>query len=64
MLSQGERDILEQDLADCKAMVESGTLEQVLDALERLEQSAQRIGELIYSQVDADAPPSDDLEEV
>jgi hypothetical protein len=45
--------VLEADLADCKQVVEGGTLEQVLDALDRLEQSAQRIGELIYSQVDS-----------
>jgi molecular chaperone DnaK len=54
VLSEGEREMLESDLAECRQMVEEGTLEEVLAAVERLEMSAQRIGEIIYAQADVD----------
>ena len=50
VLSDAEREMLETDLAECRQMVEEGTLEEVLSAKERLEMSAQRIGEIIYAQ--------------
>ncbi len=50
VLSEAERQMLETDLAECRQMVEEGTLEEVLSAKERLEMSAQRIGEIIYAQ--------------
>jgi molecular chaperone DnaK len=55
VLGVAERTNLEQDLAECRRVVEEGTLEQVNDALERLEQSAQRIGEIIYERAAASA---------
>ncbi len=50
LLSDTERQLLEADLAECRQMVEEGTLEEVLAAKDRLEMSAQRIGEIIYAQ--------------
>jgi molecular chaperone DnaK len=50
VLSESERQMLESDLAECRQMVEEGTLVEVLSAKERLEMSAQRIGEIIYAQ--------------
>ena len=45
---------LEQDLADCKALVEANNdAEALQDAVGRLELSAQKIGELIYAQAEA-----------
>ncbi len=41
---------LEQDLAECKQSVETGSVEEVRAAFARLEASAQKIGELIYAQ--------------
>ena len=41
---------LEQDLAECKQQVETGSVEDVRAAFARLEASAQKIGELIYAQ--------------
>jgi molecular chaperone DnaK len=41
---------LEQDLAECKQTVETGSVEDVRAAFARLEASAQKIGELIYAQ--------------
>jgi molecular chaperone DnaK len=41
---------LEQDLAECKQQVETGSVEDVRAAFSRLEASAQKIGELIYAQ--------------
>ncbi len=54
VLSETEREMLESDLAESRQMVEEGTLEEVLAAVERLEMSAQRIGEIIYAQGDDD----------
>ncbi|HUH03422.1 MAG TPA: molecular chaperone DnaK [Kofleriaceae bacterium] len=52
VLGVAERANLEQDLSECRRVVEAGTLEQVNEALERLELSAQRIGEIIYERAD------------
>jgi molecular chaperone DnaK len=49
VLSPAEREALEQDLAECRRVVESGGLAEVEEALVRLETSAQRIGEIIYA---------------
>jgi molecular chaperone DnaK len=50
VLSAEERDGLVADLAECRRAVEAGSLEEVEQALVRLELSAQRIGEIIYAQ--------------
>ncbi len=50
VLSPAEKEMLETDLVECRQSVENGTLEEVLEAVDRLEMSAQRLGEIIYSQ--------------
>ncbi len=50
VLSEAEREMLQSDLAECRSMVEEGSHDEVLAAVERLEMSAQRIGEIIYAQ--------------
>jgi len=62
VLGPAERQNLEEDLAECKRVIESGALEEVREALENLELSAQRIGEIIYQRAEeaaggVDAPP-------
>jgi molecular chaperone DnaK len=52
VLGVAERANLEQDLSECRRVIEEGTLEHVNEALERLEISAQRIGEIIYERAD------------
>jgi molecular chaperone DnaK len=52
LLSEEERLNLEEDLAECGVLVETGSLEELEPILLRLEESAQRIGEIIYAQVD------------
>jgi molecular chaperone DnaK len=52
VLPQEDRDQLEADLDECRRVLELGSLDEVLDAGVRLEASAQRIGEIIYAQVD------------
>ncbi len=52
ILPDAEREILEQDIADCKIALEHGTASEITEVVERLEMSAQRIGELIYAQDD------------
>jgi uncharacterized protein (UPF0335 family) len=37
------------EIAECKAVIDTGQLAEVEEAVERLEQSAQRIGEAIYA---------------
>jgi len=49
LLDPAERDILAADLAECRRATEEGTLDEVEDAIRRLEESAQRIGETIYA---------------
>ena len=48
-LPEEERAVLQQELAECRAAMESDDLATVQDAVERLEVSAQRIGEAIYA---------------
>jgi len=50
VLDASDRELLTRDIAECKALLESGGLEEVTGALERLEASAQRIGEILYAQ--------------
>ncbi len=52
VLAPEERERLEQDLDHCRRALEVGGLDEVLDAVVRLEASAQRIGEIIYAQAD------------
>ena len=52
VLAPDERERLEQDLDLCRKALEEGGLDEVLDAVVRLEASAQRIGEIIYAQAD------------
>jgi molecular chaperone DnaK len=52
VLAPDERERLEQDLDQCRRALEEGGLDEVLDAVVRLEASAQRIGEIIYAQAD------------
>jgi molecular chaperone DnaK len=52
VLGPEEREQMEQDLDACRQVLEAGSLDEILDALVRLEASAQRIGEIIYAQVD------------
>ena len=54
VLEAAERETLEQDLQEAKHVIECGTLEDVNAAKQRLEESAQRIGEIIYART-ADA---------
>jgi molecular chaperone DnaK len=55
VLSPEDRATLEQDLSDCKQVVETGNADEVREVLARLEASAQKIGELIYAQAAADS---------
>lgn len=64
VLSDAERDMLEADLAESRQMIEEGTLDEVLNAVDRLEMSAQRIGEIIYAQSDIDDAAVEDAEPV
>jgi molecular chaperone DnaK len=59
VLPEDDRNRLEQDLDECRQVLELGTLDQVLDAVVKLEASAQRIGEIIYSQI-GDGPEGPD----
>ncbi len=61
VLGPAERDNLEQDLQDARNAIDVGTIDQVKEVLLRLEESAQRIGEIIYAKVseDAEAEPED-----
>jgi molecular chaperone DnaK len=55
VLGEEERAALEEDLAECKRVIESGTLDEVRDTMARLEASAQRIGEILYASNDEDS---------
>jgi molecular chaperone DnaK len=48
ILGDEERLALEEDLEDCKRVIESGTVDEVREVMTRLEASAQRIGEILY----------------
>jgi len=57
VLGAAERDNLEQDIQDARNAIDVGTLEHVNDVLLRLEESAQRIGEIIYAKVSEGSDP-------
>ncbi|RMH41057.1 MAG: molecular chaperone DnaK [Deltaproteobacteria bacterium] len=48
VLGDEERAALEADIADCKRIIEEGGIDEVREAMQRLELSAQRIGEILY----------------
>jgi molecular chaperone DnaK len=52
ILTEDDRIMLEQELAECRAAIESDDLALVQDAVARLEVSAQRIGEAVYAAAD------------
>ena len=52
LLPDDEREFLIGELAECRAAMETDDLALVQDAVERLEVSAQRIGEAIYAAAD------------
>jgi molecular chaperone DnaK len=49
MLDPDEMAQITAEIAECKAVIDTGQLAEVEEAVERLEQSAQRIGEAIYA---------------
>jgi molecular chaperone DnaK len=53
LLPDDEREFLAAELAECRAALEGDDLAYVQDAVARLEVSAQRIGEAIYSAADS-----------
>ena len=55
MLPEDERAAITSDVADCRNSVETGDLSEVEAAIARLEVSAQRIGEVLYSASGGDA---------
>jgi molecular chaperone DnaK len=55
VLSDEEREILAQDLENCRIAIEGGVLADVEDAVARLEVSSQQIGEAIYAAASAGA---------
>jgi len=52
LLPEDERDFLIQELAECRAGIEGDDLVYVQETVDRLEVSAQRIGEAIYAAAD------------
>jgi len=52
MLDPDELAQISEEIAECKVIIESGPLPEVEAAVDRLEQSAQRIGEAIYAAAD------------
>jgi molecular chaperone DnaK len=60
VLDQTEHATLEADLAECRRAVEVGSIDEVKGALERLELSAQRIGEIIYAAASGETTPGAD----
>ncbi len=50
VLSDNERQNLQTDLDDCQQALDSSSLEKVREALNNLEISAQRVGEIIYAE--------------
>ena len=54
VLGEEERASLVEDLAECKRVIEEGNVEDVREAIVRLEASAQRIGEILYEGVGDD----------
>ncbi len=58
VLGPAELADLEQDLEDCRRVIDNGSIDEVREVLQRLELSAQRIGEIIYSRA---ADSADDV---
>ena len=52
LLPEDEREMMAQELAECRAALESDDLGLVQDSVARLEVSASRIGEAIYAAAD------------
>ncbi|HTM21914.1 MAG TPA: molecular chaperone DnaK [Kofleriaceae bacterium] len=52
VLGPAEKRNLEEDLEECRRVIEQGQLAEVQAAVERLEISAQRIGEIIYARAE------------
>jgi hypothetical protein len=55
LLPEDQRVMLETELAECRAAIETDDLTLVQDAVARLEVSAQQIGEAVYAAADSDA---------
>ena len=53
LIPDDERELLYQELAECRAGLETDDLALVQESVERLEVSAQRIGEAIYAAADS-----------
>src|SRR5262249_17449583 len=51
VLTPEDRAALERDLGECKKIAENGNSDEIQAALNRLEDSAQKIAEIIYSQM-------------
>ncbi len=60
VLGDEERAALEEDLDECKRTIETGSIEEVREAMERLEASAQRIGEILYESAGDELDDVDD----
>ncbi len=67
ILTESDKFSLESDMASCREILEGGTLDELLPVLDRLEVSAQRIGEMLYAQAEnldksseVYVPPTDD----
>jgi molecular chaperone DnaK len=60
VLEEADRQLLETDIEECKALLEEGSLDDVRAAYERLEASAQRIGEILYQVAGDDESPDAD----
>ena len=58
LLAEDERAMLETELAECRAAIETEDLTTVQDAVARLEVSAQRIGEAVYAAADSGSEPA------
>ena len=54
LLPEDQRVMLETELAECRAAIETDDLTLVQDAVARLEVSAQQIGEAVYAAADSD----------
>jgi molecular chaperone DnaK len=59
VLGDEERAALEEDLDECKRVIETGEIDDVRDAMVRLEASAQRIGEILYESAGDDDDDAD-----
>jgi molecular chaperone DnaK len=63
VLSDEQRELAEQDIAECRSAVEGDDVEVLQEVLLRLEASAQQIGEILYAQAsEAEGALEDDEE--